>query len=303
MGSDARPAACGARVRTVDCGMARAGRDPGRLTVPLSPGTEWGPWRASWRMRIIGIDCATDPTKVGLAVAEFSRNRVEVSKILKGTKQSPLAQQVFELMAEAPQCLLALDAPLGWPSDLGNSLAVHRAGEPISQTSDLLFRRLTDRVTARLVKHQPLDVGADRIARTAHAALRLLGDLRGLSKYPIPLAWTPGALHVVSVVEVYPAATLASYSLCCKGYKGRVRNGSADLQRSRRLEIARALQKMVKIRADVDLDDPDCLDAVVCVVAGADFMMGRAAAPTESQSEQARKEGWIWVRRPDSSMM
>ena len=35
---------------------------------------------------------------------------------------------------------------------------------------------------------QSLDVGADRIARTAHAALQLLHELRGRLGKPIPLA-------------------------------------------------------------------------------------------------------------------
>jgi hypothetical protein len=42
--------------------------------------------------------------------------------------------------------------------------------------------------------------------------------------------------------------------------------------------------------------DADVLDALVCVLAGADFLAGRAMPPEDEQL--AQKEGWIWVRRP-----
>jgi len=36
------------------------------------------------------------------------------------------------------------------------------------------------------------------------------------------------------------------------------------------------------------------LDAVLCVVAGLDFLAG--AAPGPADPEAARREGWIWVK-------
>src|SRR5437016_7332440 len=42
-----------------------------------------------------------------------------------------------------------------------------------------MFRRVTDDVIYERLGKRPLDVGADRIARTAHAALRFLEELRG----------------------------------------------------------------------------------------------------------------------------
>lgn len=63
-----------------------------------------------------------------------------------------------------------------------------------------------------------LDVGADRIARTATAALSLLAQIRVLTKQAIPLAWSPEiAKH--SAIEVYPAGTLTAYGLPNGGYK------------------------------------------------------------------------------------
>ena len=44
--------------------------------------------------------------------------------------------------------------------------------------------------------------------------------------------------------------------------------------------------------------DDDILDAVVCVLAGADYLSGKTIQPTNEVL--AKKEGWIWVRDPES---
>lgn len=40
----------------------------------------------------------------------------------------------------------------------------------------------------------------------------------------------------------------------------------------------------------------DCLDALACVVAGMDFLEGKAVRPR--QLDVAHREGWIWFREP-----
>jgi hypothetical protein len=61
----------------------------------------------------------------------------------------------------------AIDAPLGWPKPLAETLIDHRAGLPIETPANAMFRRTTDLFIQRKLKKTPLDVGADRIARTA----------------------------------------------------------------------------------------------------------------------------------------
>ncbi|MEC8989950.1 MAG: DUF429 domain-containing protein, partial [Candidatus Latescibacterota bacterium] len=36
------------------------------------------------------------------------------------------------------------------------------------------------------------------------------------------------------------------------------------------------------------------LDAVLCMIAGADFVYGNVVKPTAKEMETARREGWIW---------
>lgn len=58
-------------------------------------------------------------------------------------------------------------------------LPTHEAGKPIRVPKDQFFRRGTDRFIHQTLGQRPLDVGADRIGRTAHAALTLIQDLSG----------------------------------------------------------------------------------------------------------------------------
>jgi hypothetical protein len=40
--------------------------------------------------------------------------------------------------------LIAIDAPLGWPKQLAETLINHRAGMPIETAANAMFRRTTD---------------------------------------------------------------------------------------------------------------------------------------------------------------
>ena len=44
---------------------------------------------------------------------------------------------------------------------------------------------------------------------------------------------------------------------------------------------------------------PGCMKAGLCVLAALDFLRRMAMKPEDPQmAQKARKEGWIWVRRP-----
>lgn len=239
---------------------------------------------------IIGIDCATDDKKVGLACGTLENERLTIHEIqLCGADAVPRDVVSRWIRSHAGRTLLAIDAPLGWPQPLSRSLAVHRAGRAIEVTANELFRRETDRHIQSTLGKTPLDVGADRIARTAHAALRLLGELRRLCDAAIPLAWEPGFTDTIAAIEVYPAATLLTHGIRSNGYK------KSDQQRARR-EILDRLSALATLPADIlpMMKNADVLDAAVCVVAGADFLADHAVAPTDR--ERAETEGWIWTR-------
>jgi hypothetical protein len=102
---------------------------------------------------------------------------------------------------------------------LSVTLGKHNAGDEISTAANAMFRRHTDRFVQERIGNIPLDVGADRIARTAHAALAFLGEWRRRLCHDIPLAWSPEQCDSISAIEVYPAATLLARTINASGYK------------------------------------------------------------------------------------
>ena len=236
---------------------------------------------------ILGVDCATLAAKTGLARAVRADGRWHLRDAQVGTKSAPPAAVLAHWLAEDPGALLALDAPLGWPVDLGDALADHRAGDPIDALSERLFARATDHEVHARHGRMPLEVGAGWIARTARATLGLLDEVRQATGQPIPLAWSSDPERAAAI-EVYPAATLIAHGHALPGYK--VPGSPA------RAAVVRAWPGAVVVPSSLDLValNTDAFDAIVCVLAGADFLAGAARGPDDVAL--ARREGWIWVR-------
>jgi len=240
------------------------------------------------RYIIIGVDCATDPKNVGLARGIWQEARLQITDVTNGQFNAP-EEIISEWMADSERCLLALDAPLGWPQDFGYMLAGHEAGMPLQAESNRFFRRETDRFVQRTFGKVPLDVGADRIARTALSALQLLGTLSEKHGKLIPLAWNTD-FSGIAAIEVYPAGTLKASQVQSSAYK-------RPDQHETRQELLAWLATEAKLpnNLSLPLEDADALDAMLCVLAGADFLAGKAYPPTDHAL--AKKEGWIWIRK------
>lgn len=243
-------------------------------------------------MLIVGIDCSTDPRKIGLAAAERRADSLRITDLRIGGTATEVRDILSRWISDSSACLLALDSPLGWPASLGRSLAGHDAGGALPVEANELFRRETDRTVRKEIGKQSLDVGADRIARTALSTLRLIQDLRDTLNIEIPLAWSPDLVRCTAAIEVYPAATLIGHSLRASGYK--------DVKRQpERVEIVKELAPKMEIGAphlQLAEGNADLLDALVCVLAGDDFLNGDCVNPKNPR--EATKEGWIWFRRP-----
>lgn len=227
---------------------------------------------------VIGIDCATKPRKVGLALASASGEDFIVDDVSDASSKA-LPEVIVKRWIAARRMddrpiLLALDAPLGWPEPLTRNLAHHRAGEKVDLDPNHLFQRRTDRFIRERTGQIPLEVGANLIARTAHAALLFLDGLRKELDDPIPLAWEP-TISRLCAIEVYPAATTKVY-------------GTLDVPGP---STSAHLLKNGHVR-----------DAMICALAAYDFLTSQALPPeTEEDWRLARKEGWIWVRNPQTA--
>jgi hypothetical protein len=226
---------------------------------------------------LIGIDCATQPSKVGLALGELQGGTVRIRECQTGSTSELPHAVISSWLRESGTALLALDAPLGWSKALGDALAGHQAGVVMGACSDQLFRRATDLDIKQRFQKRPLEVGANLISRTSVAALELLEQLREQTRQDIPLAWCPGDLRPMAAIEVYPAATRLAHG---------APDRSGSLVGLEHLLDCSALGQPLPQSADA-------IDALVCVLAAADFISGKARPPADQ--DLARIEGWIWT--------
>lgn len=242
-------------------------------------------------MKIVGVDCATQKKKTGLSLATYEQGQCSLLEARTADGEKSVAEIIAGWLKEDERFVLALDAPLGWPVRLGEQLHGHRAGEPIMEDPNRLFRRMTDKFVREKIGKVPLDVGADRIARTAHTALALIGELREILGLKVGMAWDPLKIEQGAVIEIYPAATMKTYGIINSGYKDA---GKEKLRES----ILQELKKYVEIHSGLEtalVTNADVLDSAFCVLAGMDFLDGRVHMPVDSQL--ARSEGWIWFRK------
>ncbi len=245
---------------------------------------------------ILGIDCAVKPERSGVAIGVLSGEKVRLLCVGCCSEKYSVSAVAARFSEKRKDVLFALDAPLGWPAALGAELRDHRAGGPLGTAADLLFRRRTDRFIKCQIGKQPLDVGADRIARTAESALRTLREIgERLGGVHIPLAWSPTESGF-RAIEVYPAATLA---VCRDDAKSNPYKNKD--QRAARKEILDCIPERMIIKEKLKeklQGNADLLDAALCVLAGADFLLGESMPPEIAHLATAKKEGWIWVREP-----
>ncbi|MDD3503427.1 MAG: DUF429 domain-containing protein [Eubacteriales bacterium] len=243
-------------------------------------------------IKIIGVDCATEAQKIGLSLGIYSNKSVILKETSIGSKNTPIAEIIFNWIGPNKKVILAIDAPLGWPANLGQALYNHNAGQLIDVDSNALFRRETDKFIKKMLGKQPLDVGADRIARTAHSALKIIRELSILLGEPVKLAWDNINLKGITTIEVYPAATLGCYGIQSTGYKEKNKQ-------SIRKEIVAGLRAHMIMLNDVDIleQNADALDSAVCLLAAKDFIEGNVYYP--KNMNLAKKEGWIWAKKAE----
>jgi predicted RNase H-like nuclease len=239
---------------------------------------------------VIGIDCAVQAADVGLARVRGRAGKWHLEAIERASTARLPEQLVAEwIHGEGSTVLLALDAPLGWPADMGTALRRHTAGSGLDLDAHQLFRRATDRFIARTFGKTPLDVGADRIARTAHWAVNFLQRLRQRLGVSVPLAWGVPLSDRLSAIEVYPAATLLAHGAQLSGYKA----ATGVRERSALYEL---LQTKFTCSDECAwaVTSPHLIDATICALAGVDFIEGYAVPPEDHAL--AEQEGWIWAR-------
>lgn len=240
---------------------------------------------------VVGVHCAAREDRLGLVHGELHDDAgLEVIRATLGTAGESPAHTIASWLGTAERHILAVDAPLGWPSQLGRHLVAHRAGDPLDAKHPQIFHRQTDDFVHAATRRRPPAVAAHAVAHTTRAALSMLEQVRGLpGAPPLPLAWNQG--EDCGVVEVYPSATLAARGVPSSGFRGNTQK--ARVQRAEILE--RITEEFdMEIRRDLLTENPDIFDALVCMLAGADFIRRQCQEPPDRAV--ADREGWIWVR-------
>lgn len=241
---------------------------------------------------LIGLDAASNRRNFGYAIGRWSNNYITIEKTgclaERSAKSDDAIQEIAERItgvAHNTRVLIAVDAPLGWPQPLAESLALHKAGDLLNSSKDALFNRTTD-LLLKTRGHRPLEIGAALIARATVEALVVLEELRSRTRLNIPLAWTRD-FEGQAVIEVYPAATLKAHGLPHTKYKN---SKHPDALRELVQDLATELKNL---QQSID-GNHNAFDAAVCVLSAGDFLRGHCSPPTEQA--RALKEGWTWVK-------
>ena len=244
-------------------------------------------------MIIIGVDCAAQDKNTGLALGKYESGEGIILDVKRGGTKTPVHGIIQNWISIFPEqiALLAFDSPLGWPEDLAKKLNKHNAGEFLGGNPDQLFSRKTDRIVEQCItRKRLLEVGANLIARTAWKALYLLNDLRKSSGSSIPLAWVQGKVNETSIIEVYPAGTVAA----------RTGKKKSEIENEIRKGSLLSLEENVRFESSLDTTkfcDHE-VDAVICFIAAMHFLNKKCIEPDRNEIEVIRKEGWIWVFDP-----
>lgn len=240
-------------------------------------------------MLTLGVDLAADPKRTAMCWIRWGADKATVEDAFCGADDGVL------MAAFAKADRVGIDAPFGWPDAFAEAVTAHhrRCSWPSHDGHHLQYRR-TDRLVRGVTGRWPLSVSSDRIGVTAMRCARLL-------------SWYAKASDSVprdgsnKLIEVYPAAALASWGQRSTGYK----RGPASAEGRGRLvdwlrpATAKWLTASEQVWSDCQQSD-DVLDAVLA------SLVTRAAAVAQCRPIPgrlvtcARREGWIAVPFPDS---
>lgn len=238
-------------------------------------------------MRTLGVDLAAATKKTAAAVLEWGDGGARLVEVFLGVDDG----EIVRLFGASD--MTGIDCPVGWPDAFLPFLAGHLAGDPHPvldhdgiEGRRLLAYRDTDRFVTARTGLIPLSVAADRLA---HPAMRCAVIQAKIAQQHGPQA-RDGSDRFA---EVYPAASLRSWGLLARGYKGR---GSAEVQ-----QLAGILAALQRAAPWLDLagheaelaGSDDMFDAVIASLTARAVALGDTLSPDPGHARAARSEGWI----------
>ncbi|WP_443094296.1 DUF429 domain-containing protein [Pseudarthrobacter sp. ATCC 49987] len=248
-------------------------------TSPARPGRP--------RVLTLGVDLAAGTRKTAAAVLEWSGGTARLVHLALDVGD----EEIVRLFGASD--MTGIDCPVGWPDAFLPFIAGHLAfdAHPVLDHDGIEGRRLlayrdTDRFVTARTGLIPLSVSADRLA---HPAMRCAVIQAKIARDHGPQPRDGSG----RLAEVYPAASLKSWGLLARGYKGR---GGAETQR-----LAGILGALKRAAPWLDLAgydgqlaaSDDMLDALIASLTARAVALGATIHPDAGHARAARSEGWI----------
>ncbi len=238
-------------------------------------------------MKTLGVDLAAATRKTAAAVLQWSHSGARLTHVALDVGD----EEIVRLFGSSD--MTGIDCPVGWPDAFLPFLAGHRAFDPHPvldhdgiEGRRLLAYRDTDRFVTARTGLIPLSVSADRLA---HPAMR-----GAVIQAKIAAQYGPQARDGSGrLAEVYPAASLKSWGLLARGYKGR---GGEEAQR-----LGELLGGLKQAAPWLDLaghenrlaGSDDIFDALIASLTVRAVALGATLRPDDAHARAARTEGWI----------
>jgi hypothetical protein len=175
---------------------------------------------------------------------------------------------------------------MGYPENFGEALVKHQAGNEISLND--FPQRYTDIEIRNRYTITPLDIAANLISRTTFSILRRVSSLKRFQ-----LVWNNN-FEKFGMIEVYPKATLIANfeKKDIEKYKG-----NKDVNKQKRKEIFNQLKQKYPLSDCIFPESEHDFDALICCLAGLDFLQEKCFSYDKTKTKTVEKEGWIWVKK------
>ncbi len=271
-------------------------------------------------MKIIGFDCASQLKNIGITFSDYNKETGwKVHNIIQGNKSEEYFYRKLEEYSNE-HTLICFDTPLGWPHDLVNFIQAYEASALTSDVENPLiyetegekiFKRITEQKIKKALKMNPLENGADKITRTSYKTIEIITEMRKRGS-KCDIIWDSEKIDPmtkgISVIEVYPKATLAGLNKALDpGKKFDLSYKGKDNKKEAREFILQWLEEQLLLSSEMSQDDfknlssysqNHKLDSLICCYAGKQFVDGLLTPHTiASQEEQEiiMKEGWVEI--------
>ncbi|MFN8204496.1 MAG: DUF429 domain-containing protein [Solirubrobacteraceae bacterium] len=272
-------------------------------------------------IRTLGIDLASQDKNTAICSIQWTSGMAVADVPVTNVGDDAL------VTAMASADWTGIDAPFGWPDEFVAAIHGYATANrwPEKAPSKRMRFRETDAfvhgtLAAAGKRVSPLSVSSERIAACAWRCARLLTRFSSEYRWTLDRVGVPFANGVDGppqhrqgrlvaqrgIVEVYPAAALATWGVPYKGYKTRSAATASEAEATRTVildEICAGTTDWLIVEETAKramLDNDHALDAFVCSLVTYAAATGETHMPDINLLGAARREGWIHVPISDS---